>query len=182
MLVRINMIEWMDGGVLGKQIRRNHALEHATITLLSQRIPGITLRGRSNRRGFYVFGDIDTNVLVTAAHEALNRLRSGEVELAIHPFCGTNLAVAGTLAGLSAVAATRLSRHGGSNDDPWAATITGGAAAILAALGALLVAQPLGPLVQRYLTTLSDMGTLRIESVEAKELFGRRLHFVRTSS
>jgi hypothetical protein len=165
------MINWSVADLTGTRVRRNHALEHATITILSHRVRDVVLRGRSNRNGFYVTGNIGTAELAEAAGEALRRLRAGEADLAIHPFCGTNLAVAGTLSGLSAAAATKLSRRGGSY-----------ASAILAALGALAVAQPLGILVQRHVTTLPQMGNLRIEGIEEKRLFGHKLHFVRTTS
>ena len=86
------------------RVRRNHALEHAAISIVTERHPTVFLSGRSNRKGFYVFGDIETDELESAVGEALRRLRSGEAELAIHPRCGTNLAVAGILSGLPASA------------------------------------------------------------------------------
>lgn len=165
------MIDFAVDAVGGNQIRRNHALEHATITLLSSRLTGTVLRGRSNRHGFYIAGTVGREELTAAASEALQRLAAGQTELAIHPFCGTNLAVAGLLSGLSAALVSRMNRQGGTYPS-----------AVLAAMAALVVAQPLGLLAQRHLTTLSDVRNLRIVGVEEKRLLGHKLHFVRTAS
>lgn len=164
------MIDWSVLSSVGRRVRVNHALEHATISLLTNTVPHVMLRGRSNRRGFYVMGEVDHSQILSAANDALNRLRGGQSDLAIHPFCGTNLAVTGTLTGLSAALAARIGRRAGSYP-----------AAILAALLAVLVAQPLGLMTQRYLTTDSRMGPLTIDGVERKSFFGKTLHFVRTS-
>jgi len=148
----------------------NHALEHATITLLSGRITDVVLRGRSNRNGFYVVGDVSASVITEAVGEALERLRAGESDLAIHPFCGTNLAVAGLLTGTASAFAARSARK--SDGYP---------AAILAALVALAISQPLGYWAQRNLTTEGNVGHLRVLSVDEKRFLGKRLHFVSTS-
>jgi hypothetical protein len=89
--------------LLGPRVRQNHALEHATISLITQRNPRSVLRGRSTANGFYVYGELEMNDLRECTAEALERLRNGEPEMAIHPRCGTNLAVAGMMAGLSSV-------------------------------------------------------------------------------
>lgn len=164
------MIDWRGVGLIGRRTRSNHAVEHATITILSGRVPNIVMRGRSNRNGFYVTGDLRSEDIEAASHEAVSRLQSGESELAIHPFCGTNLAVTGTMAGLAAALATRFNRRSG--------TYPG---AILAALLAVIVSQPVGLWTQKYITTESNVGGLRVLGVEERQFFGRRLHFVRTS-
>ena len=55
--------------------RRNHALEHATVTVLLERF-GFTrsLAGRSNQRGFNIFGNVSTQELRSAVDEGLARL------------------------------------------------------------------------------------------------------------
>jgi len=45
------------------RIRRNHGLEHATINILSERFPNTTLIGRSDRQGFYLYGQVSTEAL-----------------------------------------------------------------------------------------------------------------------
>ncbi|MFQ5813711.1 MAG: DUF6391 domain-containing protein, partial [Anaerolineae bacterium] len=83
------------------RIRRNHALEHATIHVLTEYKPRRDLVGRTTAWGFYLFGEVETEEVAVAVSEALARLRRGEHSLAVHPRCGTNLATAGVLAGLS---------------------------------------------------------------------------------
>src|ERR1043165_7627686 len=87
--------------LLGGAVRQNHALEHATIVLLSRRYPEVRFSGISFAAGFFVFADVPTEAIEPAAQEALQLLRTTQPELAIHERCGTNLAVAGILTGLS---------------------------------------------------------------------------------
>ena len=136
-------------------LRQNHALEHATISLLVKRV-GLKTRlvGRASPGGFVIYGDIPTEALEEAVREALSRLQQGEAELAVSPLCGTNLAVAGTLAGVSTLAVVgrkdRLSRlpH-----------------VLLAGVFAVVAAQPLGRLVQKHVTTSADLSQIRIARV-----------------
>src|SRR5215469_8775180 len=100
--------------MLGAAVRQNHALEHATIVLLSRKYPDVRLAGISFAAGFFVFGDVPTEAVFPAAQEALNLLRTTSPELAIHERCGTNLAVMGILAGLSAMTVARMRRPYGS--------------------------------------------------------------------
>jgi hypothetical protein len=155
------------------RVRRNHALEHAAITVVTERHPDVFLRGRSNSRGFYISGAISTEELRSSVEEALRRLAAGECELAIHPRCGTNLAVAGILSGMAAAAASQLKPR--QNRFSYA---------ILASLGALMVAPRVGTIAQRRVTTLAAPGDLRVVSVERKHLPFMRdtTHWVRTHS
>lgn len=155
------------------RIRRNHALEHAAITIVTERHPTVFLRGRSNSRGFYIFGEIDTAELRSAIDEALRRLRAGQSELAIHPRCGTNLAVAGILSGVAAALASQLKPR--QNRFSYA---------ILASLAALTLSPRIGTETQRYFTTVADLGDLRVASVERRRFpFSRDpTHWVRTYS
>jgi hypothetical protein len=155
------------------RVRRNHALEHATITVITERHPSVFLSGRSNRRGFYIFGDIDTAELESAVGEALRRLRTGEAELAIHPRCGTNLAVAGILSGVSAALAAQLKPR--QNRFSYA---------VLASIGALMLAPQVGTEVQRHLTTLADTADLRVDRVARRKfpLLRGATHWVETHS
>src|SRR5690348_7827430 len=83
--------------------RRNHALEHATIHILSSRHPRLAMAGHSNPTGFFLIGDLSGEDVRSAAAEALSRLQNGESQLAIHPGCGTNYVVTGALTGLFAL-------------------------------------------------------------------------------
>lgn len=167
------MIEHFVRLTRANRVRRNHALEHATITVVTERHPNVFLSGRSNSRGFYVFGGIDTAELTSATTEALRRLRGGEVALAIHPRCGTNLAVAGILSGTAAALATQIKPR--QNRYSYA---------VLASLAALMVAPRLGTETQRHVSTLADPADLTIQGVERRRIpFVRATaHWVRTSS
>src|SRR6266700_1397072 len=96
--------------MLGSAVKQNHALEHATIVLLSRKFPEVRLSGISFAAGFFVFGDIPTEAIIPTAEEALNLLRTTHPELAIHERCGTNLAVAGMLTGMAAMTVARMRR------------------------------------------------------------------------
>lgn len=159
-----------DQMLLGQRVRQNHALEHATIALLSPRHPKVVFTGRSTANGFYVWGKVDADAVRAAADEALQRLRTSEPDMAIHPRCGTNLAVAAVMAGLSAVTAGQI--------PPQRNRYSRG---VLASLCALAFAQPVGFYVQRHFTTLTPKVTLHIDGVTAKHgIFGSG-YFVYTS-
>src|SRR3989304_2332651 len=86
---------------LVQRTRSNHSLEHATVALLLQHMgPQLRVLGRSTPYGFYLYGDLPTHLVQQFAHEALARLKGGEAELGISPFCGTNYANAGVVQGL----------------------------------------------------------------------------------
>ena len=153
-------------------VRRNHALEHATISiLLSRHGPYVRVVGRAATDGFYIYGDIPTEKLKEFAHEGLERLQRGESHLAVSPLCGTNLAVAGVLAGVASLFAM------GSRN-----RLQGIPGAIMAAMLAVIAAQPLGRLVQKHITTSPELDGIRIVSVEPMGRRFPRLHKVRTAS
>jgi len=139
------------------RVRRNHALEHATMHLLTRRNPFLSLVGRSDWRGYSIYGQAATQEVAAAAHEALARLKAGETDLAIHPRCGTMLATTGVLSGLAAfvtlgaVGRPRSRFRWGSLPE-----------VLLAASLAAVVAQPVGLVLQQYLTTSADVGNLQI--------------------
>jgi len=141
---------------LGQMLRQNHAMEHATVTLLSQRIPGVSLVGRSDLQGFTLFGDLDTGTIEEVSGEALARLQGGEAGLAVHPNCGTNLVTAGMLSGLAATLAVS------GRNRSWADRIP---ASLLAATLALIVAVPAGRWMQENVTTSPHVEGLRITGV-----------------
>ena len=155
------------------RIRRNHGLEHATLTTLARRFPRQPMAGYSDMNGFWIVGDLDTEVVTEAAMEALDRLRKGERALAIHPNCGTNFAVAGTLAGLAG-AATML--VGGTRKQKLERLPL---AAVLATV-AIIAAQPLAYQIQSRVTTSGDPGGLHITYVLRQEQGKVVLHRIYT--
>src|SRR5438309_9167738 len=147
--------------LLGGAVKQNHALEHATIVLLSKKFPEARFSGISFAAGFFVFGDVPTEAILPTAQEALHLLRTTQPELAIHERCGTNLAVAGMLTGLSAMAVAKMRR-------PYS-TVNN---VILASTAALVLARPLGLMVQRYITTHTPNLSMKITDVKRHVLFG----------
>jgi hypothetical protein len=83
-----------------KILRRNHALEHATIVVMMKREPGRKLNGFSTDDGFFVQGVRSISEVESAAREAMRRLQNGEKRLAIHRNCGTTIVAANLLAAI----------------------------------------------------------------------------------
>ena len=137
-------------------IRQVHALEHATVWILSDTInknkssvsylstDNETIGGLSTEKGFYLYGDIDPLKLRRAVNLALFRLQQGDYNLALHPRCGTNSSVAAMLTTSMAMMA-----HFSLPKDPLHQIMGMG----LATLTANFLAPDLGIYVQKYFTT-----------------------------
>ena len=98
-------------------------------------------------------------------------MKDGHRELAVSPYCGTNLATGALLAALISAIIMRRSRNGARRVR----------AAALAAIGAAIGGRPLGQVLQRHFTTLADVDDLRITGIR-RLLAGRfTLHRVSTS-
>ena len=151
--------------------RRNHALEHATIHVLSAQKPGRPLAGRSTPFGFYLYGDVGDEELQAAAHDALSRLERGEKRLAIHPGCGTNYLTSGAAASLGALTVLSI----GDRKARWSRLPD----VLVVATLALILAQPVGPKLQEHITTCADIGDLEIAAVRR---LGPKAHYVGTRS
>src|SRR5258708_13295053 len=156
---------------LGGAVRENHALEHATIVLLSKRFPEARLSGVSFASGFFVFGDVPTEAVRPVAEQALARLRGGEPQMAIHERCGTNVAVAGMLTGLSAMTVAKMRKPYNTFNN-----------VILASTPALVLARPLAMLVQRYVTTRTPAVTMRIPGIKPTTCLVITAHFISTDN
>jgi Na+/H+ antiporter NhaB len=156
------------------QIRRNHAMEHATLNILRVR-QGLALSGYSDFNGFWVAGDVTLEHLQQATDEALLRLKQGDTRLAVHAHCGTNLVVSGLFAGTAAfLAMLRPPKGIMAKLERWSLVVS------LATLG-LLVAQPLGPLLQERVTTDPHPGEMSILSITRHERPRLTLHYIRTT-
>ena len=157
--------------LLGRAVKQNHALEHATIVLLNRQFPNVRLAGISFAAGFFVFGDLPAEAILAAAGAALELLRTTAPELAIHERCGTNLAVTGIVTGLTAMTVAKLRR-------PYNAASN----VILATMAALILSRPLGLTVQRYATTQTPNASMTITGVKEFNFFGTPAHFVSTEN
>ena len=154
------------------QVRRNHALEHATMNILASKKNRPMLIGYSDFGGFWVLGQVDTQELQEAIEEALARLRAGDAALAISPNCGTNFAVSGILAGTAAwlvMLNNKLNWRKKLERLPMIATLV---------TLILILTRPLGPLVQERITTLASTGTLQVVGINIYERRGIPLHRV----
>ena len=147
------------------RVRRNHALEHATLQVLAEKNPRLKMAGYSDPNGFWVIGDVESEQLEESAQQALSRLRGGESNLAIHPHCGTNLVTTSLLAG--AAAAIGMMGSGRSTRErverlPMVIS--------LVAL-TMMASQPLGPYIQEHVTTSgSAVGMERMEIVKIERV------------
>jgi hypothetical protein len=139
--------------------RRNHALEHATLKILARNYDDKTLAGHSNPNGFFIFGEIATDDIRNAINEAMSRLRAGEHDLAIHPGCGTNLATSMVLPATFMFAPLQgvRSRRGQLLLLP---------VALVAAAVGFLLSKPLGPWLQRHVTTEANLGNLQVAEIK----------------
>lgn len=137
--------------------RRNHALEHATIHMLARKYADKTLAGHSNPTGFFLFGEMSTEDIRSAIDEAMTRLHAGESELAIHPGCGTNMATSMVLPmTLASVPfqGTRSKRR-----------LLLIPIALMFAVFGYVLSKPLGPWLQRNVTTEADLGNLEVKEI-----------------
>lgn len=149
-------------------VRRNHALEHATVSLILARLgPEVRLVGRATQDGFYLYGDLPTDLITECAAEGLQRLKRGEAFWAVTPLCGTNIATAGIMASLASMAMV----GGGSRKDRLPN-------ALMAGIVAVTLAQPVGRLIQKHVTTSPDLEGVEIVEIQRRGKGG--IHKVRT--
>lgn len=138
-------------------LRRNHALEHATILVMMEREPGRRFNGFSTDEGFFVQGVRSTDEVDSAAREALRRLRAGEKKLAVHRNCGTTIVAANLLAAVFFLGALGLGLYLGWN-------------IYLLVLGgvvlSLVLRVPLSLFLQRFVTTDVDLSNAEVGWVE----------------
>ncbi|NJL01808.1 MAG: hypothetical protein HC838_06405 [Spirulinaceae cyanobacterium RM2_2_10] len=155
------------------QLRQVHALEHATVWVLSeaqQRHDDQSLGGFSTPEGFFLYGAVKPDALRRAAQRALHRIQGGEWQLAVHPRCGTNLSVQLLLtAGCALGTAALLPK------DPLSQLLSFGVATAATAS----LAPDLGQWAQRYLTTAIPFNLAIAEVGTSHDFWGRPAQFVR---
>ena len=139
------------------ETRRNHALEHATLHILARKYH-IPMAGHSNPTGFFLLGDIAIEDIQSASAEAMERLKSGESGLAVHEGCGTNLVVTALLPATFAWAPLR-----GARSTFWRVWLI--PIAIVFGVFGFFLSKPLGPWLQKYITTEADLGNMRIVEI-----------------
>ncbi|MEY2857792.1 MAG: hypothetical protein RLZZ74_2104 [Cyanobacteriota bacterium] len=165
-------------------IRQIHALEHATVWMLSDGVnakrtklstsylsaDNETIGGLSTDQGFYLYGEINPLQLRKAVNLALIRLQAGEWNLALHPRCGTNSSVAAVLtAGMAITAHFALPRS------PLHQIMGMG----LATMTANYLAPELGIYVQKYITTAIPFNLKLQKITKTKDQSGKSSYFVK---
>lgn len=164
-------------------LRQVHALEHATVWVLSEtaassqtnrglvptRTDNETLGGLSTEKGFYLYGEVPPEQVRRSVITALQRFHKGEWDLAVHPRCGTNVSVA-----LLLTAGFTLGSHFFLPKDPISQLLGLGMGASLASS----VSPDVGQWTQKYLTTAVPFN-LELEKIYATtDFWGRSAHFV----
>ena len=149
------------GGIV-KRVRVNHGLEHATIAaLLGDGVP-TPLGGYSTANGFYIYGRVTTEQLRSAVE--------GARDLAVSPYCGTNLAIGALVAGtISALLSGRSNRK--------RRRVPALAAGIAVSV---LVSRPLGAWVQRRFTTSAEVDGVSITGIRRLKGGSFTIHRVAT--
>lgn len=157
-------------------LRQVHALEHATVWVLSEssspygsQASGLQ-GGMSTEEGFYLYGSVNPVDLQRAAHTALRRLVQGDWDLAVHPQCGTNLSV-----GMVLTAGLALGLHLLIPKGPLEQLMGLG----IAAVAAVQLAPEVGAVVQRHVTTAIPFNLTIADIHTSCDRQGRSVHFVR---
>ncbi len=146
-----------------RRIRRTHGMEHATIHMLTRRVRGLKIAGRADHAGFYLYGDVKTDLIWESAQEALQRMQRGERQWAIHPNCGTGLVTTSFMTS----AAAMLGFLGVQNRPQ--EMLNRLPLVMLLSIVALVVSQPTGLQLQEHFTTLGDMGDLELVNITRHE-------------
>ena len=158
-------------------LRQVHALEHATVWILSSlgqsqnsSQDNETLGGLSTEKGFFLYGDINSAKLKQAVRIALTRLKRGDWDLALHPRCGTNSSVA-----IALTTGMVLTTHLMLPREPIGQLLGMG----LATMTATYLAPEVGMSVQKYITTAIPFNLKIGEIAKTVDRWGRSAHFVR---
>ena len=154
--------------------RRNHGLEHATLNLLSKMQPGV-FTGHSDYRGFWIIGNVSTDLLLETAREALGRMKAGEKSLAIHQNCGTNFVTTGLVAG----SMTWLFTLGRANS--FKKRMNRWSTLVMVSTVAAVLAYPLGFKVQERVSVSGEPGNLVIKQIVRYERTGPVMHRILTA-
>ncbi|NMB41632.1 MAG: hypothetical protein GX996_06830 [Firmicutes bacterium] len=160
-----------------KKLRANHALEHATINVIEERLGCLNLAGLGQENGFIIQGPVDPYIVEEAARIGLQRLKGGEKGLALHKRCGTSMLAANFISSILIIYLL------------WVFGYFGIFYIVLAVLAAQLFGPSLGWFFQKYITTSTEVQGMEIVRVEAstmpQSVLGgfrplQRRYFVRT--
>ncbi|HEY88212.1 MAG TPA: hypothetical protein G4N98_00570 [Thermoflexia bacterium] len=148
---------------LVRRIRRNHALEHATINLLGRLQSDSQTVGISGPRGFTLYTDLTIEEVYPAVQQALAALQQGRAELAIHPNCGTNLLTTALLTTITTVLGLRRKQEQKSD------RVENFLQLVLLNALMLVLARPMGFWVQANLTVDPRVQDLKISAILSRQ-------------
>jgi hypothetical protein len=156
------------------KVRSNHALEHATLHVLATKATLARMSGFSDAGGFWLLGEVPTDLVFENARKALERMQAGETGLAIHENCGSNLvpsiAVSGGLVWLAMA---------GAGKDLRKKAIRFPLAVVLALIG-FEAAKPAGPLLQEKAVSTDHVANMLVREVRCYRPYGLVIHRVIT--
>ncbi len=172
------MIGMLLQNTLLRNIRRNHAMEHATITLLSQQYTQEQILGWSGPWGFTIYTTLSAQQVIPSVMKALSLLKAGRGELRVHANCGTNLVATALLTTL----ATTVGMLGSCSDRGY--RVSGESQnrrqapqrtflkwlerfprMVLLSTLAIFLARPFGTWLQLKVTTADDLGQTEIAAI-----------------
>ncbi len=159
-----------------RRIRRNHALEHATIELLNRRYPRAQIIGFSGPVGFKLYTSLSSKEVVPVVMQALKLLQAGRQELRVHANCGTNLVATATLTTLAAT----VGLHLGGRPRTFLKRLERFPQAVLLSTLALVFARPVGVWLQRHVTTEANLEDSEIVAIFNDYGYGFHRFQVRT--
>jgi len=145
-----------------KTLKRNHALEHATINILEEKYGIKNLNGLAVEEGFYISWTYDPMYVLETAKEGLHYLNQGHRELAIHKRCGTIALGANIVAVIFFIIFLIL----------WGFNLF---TLISPVIIGILIGKPVGIFLQRYFTTDTHVENIEILGVEPKYMPGTSL-------
>tara|TARA_B100000686_G_scaffold1981_1_gene2204 strand:- start:207 stop:734 length:528 start_codon:yes stop_codon:yes gene_type:complete len=152
-------------------IRRNHAIEHATVSILTEQISKSAVIGFAVPSGFIIYSKSSKDEILSAANNGLNLMKTGDSEISISQFCGTNLVVAALLTGVSTVLLSKILGKKSKN----ILNITNGF------LLSALLSKPIGRIVQKYVTTDPNVKHIQIKNSRSLRVGTSYLHFISTA-
>jgi len=153
-----------------RTLRQNHALEHATIHVLTE-YGCPPLMGHSEYDGFSLYGNLPTEIVSRAVQEAFSRLQRGETRLAEHPRCGTQFVTRAML--FAGALSFAMTPHYPPKKTHWIkAAIAIGVAGLLS--------RATGRLVQRHITTDHTLKGLTLGAITCYKRGGLRVHRIQT--
>jgi hypothetical protein len=158
--------QWID------HTRQNHALEHATINLLSRRFVDAQVMGVSDPFGFTLYSTLPEAEIVATARRAIRALRVGHTSLAVHKNCGTNLVITAMLTTLATLVGfgyvpDLVSKS--SAERSWGRFLERLPQVVLMNAMALIAAMPLARWVQENVTTSPTVHSLEIVGFVAEK-------------